>query len=97
MKPYRAYQHLKSTKKYMCKKLYFKKILNETPESLKNTSNYFFYLGFFPTSAACHRYKSFCAMTKKTRSVFRKFKMARIAFRELVSFVTINGVSKASW
>ena len=47
-------------------------------------------------SAQC-RVRNRCALTGRPRGFYRKFKMSRIALRELASEGQIPGMVKASW
>lgn len=43
------------------------------------------------------RLRNRCQLTGRSRGVLRKFKLSRLAFRELASMGIIPGVTKASW
>ena len=47
-------------------------------------------------SAAC-RVRNRCELTGRSRGFYRKFKLSRIAFRELALRGMIPGVTKSSW
>ena len=100
MRFYRIIQHSKANAKRELKSLFFKKILHEKlqVEPIDNKSNNnFIYLSFLSKFGGFSRNKSFCFLSKKSRSVFSKFKLSRISFRECAHFGLINGVQKASW
>ena len=63
----------------------------ENPISLVN------YSSFFPRLANVGRNKNLCFLTNKPRSVFSKFKIARIALRELAVFGKLVGFKRACW
>lgn len=48
-------------------------------------------------SASATRVRNRCEVTGRSRGYYRKFKMSRIALRELGSFGLIPGIIKASW
>jgi ribosomal protein S14 len=113
MKIIRDIKHSSFFKKNEFKRLCLKKVLEtkiyqvSTPVSLGGNDikgldkdvvfqNYSF-LSFFSKFSTISRKKSFCFFTKRTRSVFSKFKLSRITFRELASFGKINGLKKSSW
>ena len=43
------------------------------------------------------RIRTRCVLTGRSRGVYRKFKLSRIAFRELASKGHIPGITKSSW
>jgi len=50
-----------------------------------------------PRNASPTRVRSICALTGRTRGVYRKFKVSRIMLRELALQGKIPGMRKASW
>ena len=50
-----------------------------------------------PRDASPTRLRSMCALTGRTRGVYRKFKISRIKLRELALEGKIPGMRKASW
>ncbi len=50
-----------------------------------------------PRDASPTRYRNLCALTGRSRSVYRKFKISRIKLRELALQGKIPGMRKASW
>lgn len=50
-----------------------------------------------PRNASPTRLKSRCELTGRPRGYLRKFKVSRIAFRELAHRGQIPGVTKSSW
>lgn len=50
-----------------------------------------------PRDSSPTRLKNRCEVTGRPRGVLRKFKMSRIAFRELAHKGQIPGVKKSSW
>jgi len=54
-------------------------------------------LAELPRNAAPVRQHNRCELTGRPRSVYRKFKLSRIALRELASTGQIPGMVKASW
>ena len=54
-------------------------------------------LARLPRDASPTRYKSMCALTGRSRAVYRKFKISRIMLRELALQGKIPGMRKASW
>jgi small subunit ribosomal protein S14 len=54
-------------------------------------------LARLPRDASPTRIKSMCALTGRSRAVYRKFKISRIMLRELALQGKIPGMRKASW
>jgi small subunit ribosomal protein S14 len=54
-------------------------------------------LAQLPRNGAPVRVKLRCAITGRARANYRKFKLSRIALRDLVSSGQIPGMVKASW
>jgi small subunit ribosomal protein S14 len=54
-------------------------------------------LAELPRNASRVRIRNRCEMSGRPRGVYRKFKLSRIALRELASTGQIPGMVKASW
>ena len=54
-------------------------------------------LSELPRNSAKVRLRNRCEITGRPRGVYRKFKMSRIALRELASSGQIPGMVKSSW
>jgi small subunit ribosomal protein S14 len=54
-------------------------------------------LAQLPRNGAAVRVRLRCALTGRSRSNYRKFKLCRIALRDLASAGQIPGMVKASW
>ncbi len=54
-------------------------------------------LAELPRNSAKVRIRNRCELTGRARSVYRKFKLSRIALRDLASTGQIPGVVKSSW
>ncbi len=50
-----------------------------------------------PRNASPTRYRNLCALTGRSRAVYRKFGISRIKLRELALEGKIPGMRKASW
>jgi len=50
-----------------------------------------------PRDASPTRVRNLCALTGRSRSVYRKFRISRIKLRELALQGKIPGMRKASW
>ncbi|MDD3288370.1 MAG: 30S ribosomal protein S14 [Alphaproteobacteria bacterium] len=54
-------------------------------------------LAEFPRNSAKVRIRNRCELSGRPRAFYRKFKLSRIAFRDLASSGQIPGVIKSSW
>jgi len=54
-------------------------------------------LAALPRNGSKTRIRNRCELTGRPRAVYRKFKLSRIALRELASTGQIPGVVKSSW
>lgn len=54
-------------------------------------------LARLPRDASPTRVRSLCALTGRSRGVYRKFKISRLMLRELALQGKIPGMRKASW
>lgn len=54
-------------------------------------------LAEMPRNSSLIRVRNRCEVTGRPRSFYRKFKMSRIALRELGSIGLIPGLTKSSW
>lgn len=54
-------------------------------------------LAELPRNSSATRVRTRCELTGRPRAVYRKFKLSRIALRELASSGLIPGMTKASW
>ena len=68
----------------------------ERREQLKKDGDYAA-LQKLPRDASPTRLKSLCALTGRSRGVYKKFKVSRIKLRELALQGKVPGMRKASW
>jgi small subunit ribosomal protein S14 len=54
-------------------------------------------LSALPRNGAPSRMRNRCLLTGRSRSVYRKFKLSRLMFREMASAGLLPGIRKASW
>lgn len=54
-------------------------------------------LARLPRNSSPTRLRNLCALTGRSRSVYRKFKISRIMLRELALAGKVPGMRKASW
>ncbi|WP_428386310.1 30S ribosomal protein S14 [Mucisphaera sp.] len=50
-----------------------------------------------PRASSATRHRNLCALTGRSRAVYRKFRISRIKLRELALEGKIPGMRKASW
>jgi succinate dehydrogenase (ubiquinone) iron-sulfur subunit len=65
------------------------------PFFAKQKINYM--LRTLPKNSSLTRVRNHCIVTGRNRSVYRKFKLSRITFRELGGSGAIPGIQKAAW
>ena len=61
------------------------------------TNAYKIKLNEMPRDGSFIRVRNRCLITGRPRGNYRKFKMSRIAFRELASTGQVPGILKSSW
>lgn len=54
-------------------------------------------LAAMPRTSSATRIRNRCAITGRSRGIYRKFNVSRLIFREMASSGLIPGVRKASW
>ena len=54
-------------------------------------------LAKLPRNSAPSRYRNRCTLSGRPRGVYRKFKLSRIALRELAARGQVPGMVKSSW
>ncbi len=54
-------------------------------------------LAEMPRNSSATRIRNRCEMTGRPRAVYRKFKLSRLALRQLASLGALPGVVKSSW
>ena len=54
-------------------------------------------LAKLPRNSAPSRFRNRCALSGRPRGVYRKFKLSRIALRELAARGRVPGMVKSSW
>jgi small subunit ribosomal protein S14 len=84
-------------KKFEKKKFYLKILANNRilPKEVRFIAR--LRLDKLPKNSSRIRTKNRCVLTGRSKSVYRYFKMSRIAFRDLASLGQIPGVRKSSW
>ena len=83
--------------KFSKKRKKLKKIIKNRKLPLDERFNAQLKLAKLPRSSSKTRIRNRCEMTGRPRGVYRKFKISRIALRELASKGIIPGMTKSSW
>jgi small subunit ribosomal protein S14 len=84
-------------KKFDAKRERLKAIANNRDLPMEQQFQARLKLAELPRNASKGRIQSRCEITGRPRGVYKKFKMSRIALRELASSGHIPGMVKSSW
>ena len=84
-------------KKYNAKRERLKAIANNRDLPMEEQFQARLKLSKLPRNASEGRVQSRCEITGRPRGVYKKFKMSRIALRDLASAGHIPGMVKSSW
>jgi small subunit ribosomal protein S14 len=84
-------------KKYAVKRAQLKEIIRSPRSSPEARAAAQVKLQMQPRDASPSRHRNRCAITGRSRGVYRKFGLSRVKVREVVNRGEVPGVSKASW
>jgi len=84
-------------KKYAAKRAQLKEIIRSPRSTPEQRAAAQAKLQSQPRDASAARGRNRCAITGRSRGVYRKFGLSRVKIREVVNRGEIPGVSKASW
>jgi len=84
-------------KKYAAKRAQLKEIIRSPRSTPEQRAAAQAKLQSLPRDASPSRGRNRCAITGRSRGVYRKFGLSRVKIREVVNRGEIPGVSKASW
>lgn len=84
-------------KKYSGRRERLKRIANNSDLPMDERFKARLKLAELPRNSSPDRVRSRCELTGRPRAVYRKFKLSRIALRELASAGLIPGMTKSSW
>ena len=87
----------KMSKKYANKRAKLKAVIMSKESSMEERFAAQMKLAALPRNGAKVRIRNRCEVTGRPRAYYRKFKMSRIALRELGNFGYIPGLVKSSW
>ena len=90
-------QRKKTVAQYAERRTALKKIINDPNSTVEQVDEAVMKLQKQPRNASPIRVRSRCALTGRARAVYRKFGIARTAFRDLALQGQIPGVVKSSW
>lgn len=94
---HRDLKRRKLAKKYANKRAALKAIIMDKTASVEERFAATLTLAELPKNSAKIRQVNRCALTGRPHAVYRKFRLSRIAVRELASRGELPGVTKASW
>jgi small subunit ribosomal protein S14 len=83
--------------KYRGRRIRLKEIANNEALPAEERFKARLKLSELPRNSSPNRVRSRCELTGRPRAVYRKFKLSRIALRELASSGLIPGMTKSSW
>jgi len=84
-------------KKYAKKRAALKAAVMNKESSLEDRFAAQLELNKLPRNSSESRHRNRCQVTGRPRGVYSKFKMSRIALRDLASLGQIPGLTKSSW
>jgi small subunit ribosomal protein S14 len=85
------------TKKYLGRRNRLLAIANDESKSMEERFEARLKLAALPRNGAKIRIRNRCEVSGRSRAVYRKMKMSRIALRELGNSGLIPGLVKSSW
>jgi small subunit ribosomal protein S14 len=87
----------KLAKQYLAKRTRLKAIANDAAVTPEDQFAARLKLAELPRNSSPNRIRNRCELTGRPRAVYRKFRLSRIALRELASNGQIPGMVKSSW
>ncbi len=87
----------KLTKRYASKRAQLKAIIYNKEAPMEERFQAVLQLAELPRNSSKTRNRNRCALTGRPRGNFRKFRLSRIALRDLASRGELPGVTKSSW
>ena len=84
-------------RKYSKKRLTLKKIIKNKKTNSEERIDAINKLSKLPKNSSPCRLRNRCIVTGRPRGNYRKFKLSRIAFRELANNGMLPGITKSSW
>ena len=93
----RDVKRAKTAEKFAAKRAALKAIIDDSSKSDEDRYEARLKLQQLPRNASPTRQRNRCAITGRSRGVFRKFGLGRMKLRELAMKGEIPGMTKASW
>jgi len=93
----RDVKRVKTAEKFAAKRAALKAIIDDSSKSNEDRYEARLKLQQLPRNASPTRQRNRCAITGRSRGVFRKFGLGRMKLRELAMKGEIPGMTKASW
>jgi small subunit ribosomal protein S14 len=93
----REKRRAKIVKKYAAKRAQLKELIRDPNTSPEERAAAQVKLQSQPRDASPSRQRNRCAITGRSRGVYRKFGLARVKIREVANRGEIPGLAKASW
>jgi small subunit ribosomal protein S14 len=90
-------RRMRLTKQYAAKRARLKAVANDKSLPIEDRFAARLKLAELPRNSAQNRIRLRCELTGRPRANYRKFRLSRIALRELASTGQIPGVVKSSW
>jgi small subunit ribosomal protein S14 len=87
----------KIVKKYAVKRAQLKELIRSPKTAHEDRIAAQAQLQALPRDASPSRHRNRCAITGRSRGVYRKFGLARVKIREVANRGEIPGLTKASW
>ena len=87
----------KLAKKYSGRRARLKAIARDKNKPMEERFAATLKLAELPRNSSPTRVRNRCELTGRPRAVYRKFKLSRLALRELASSGALPGVVKSSW
>jgi len=93
----REKRRAKIAKKYAAKRVQLKELIRSPRTSADDRAAAQVKLQSMPRDASPSRQRKRCAITGRSRGVYRKFGLSRVKIREVANRGEIPGLAKASW
>ncbi len=90
-------KRVRMEKKYAAKRAALKEIATDRSRPLDERFQAQLRLAKLPRNSSKVRQRNRCELSGRPRGFYRKFKLSRIAMRDLASIGQLPGVTKSSW
>jgi small subunit ribosomal protein S14 len=86
-----------TVKKYAVRRAKLKELIRSPKSTPEQRAAAVVGLQAMPRDASASRHRNRCAITGRSRGVYRKFGLSRVKIREVANRGEIPGLAKASW